>query len=76
MMTKIMNGKAPNYLEDLFKPKQLKTTLLLCDSDNKLEIPLPTTDCYKQSFSYSGAVLWNNLSTSERKAARLFSPSS
>ena len=29
-MTKIMNGKVPKYLEDLFKPKQSG------DSDNKL----------------------------------------
>ena len=38
-MTKIMNGKIPKYLEDLFKPKQSKTSLVLRDADNKLEIP-------------------------------------
>ena len=41
-----MNAKAPKYLEDLLKPKQSKTSLVLSDADNKLEIPLPTTDCY------------------------------
>ena len=70
-----MNGKVPKYLEDPFKPKKSKTSLVLRDTDNKLEMPLPTTDCYKQSISYSGAVLWNKLSSNERKAAIFFSPS-
>ena len=55
MMTKIMNRKAPKYLEDLFRPKQSKSSLVLRDAANKLEIPMPKTDCFKQSISYSGA---------------------
>ena len=76
MMTKIMNRKAPKYLEDLFRPKQSKSSLVLRDAVNKLEIPMPKTDCFKQSISYCGAILWNKLSTNERKAARFFSPCS
>ena len=60
----------------LIRPKQSKSSLVLRDAVNKLEIAMPKTDCFKQSISYSGAVLWNKLSTNERKAARLFSPSS
>ena len=63
----IMNEKASKYLEDLFKPKQSKMSLVLRDSGNKLKIPMPTTYFHKQSpVSYNGALLWNNLSTNER----------
>ena len=40
----------------------------LRDSENKLAVPLPRTNCYRNSFCYSGAVLWNNLPTDERQA--------
>ena len=73
LMTKIMNGKAPKYLEDLFRPSQSNTALVLRDSENKLAVPQPKTDCFKQSFSYSGALLWNNVTATERKVARFFS---
>ena len=63
-----MNGKALTYLEDLFKAKGK-----LRDSTNKLAVPLPKTDCYKQSISYSGSILWNNLATSERIAGNFLS---
>ena len=56
LMTYIMNGKAPRYPEDLFRQNQTSAALLLRDSDNKLAVPLPKTDCFKQSFSYSGAL--------------------
>ena len=39
-----MNGEAPKYLEDLWIVK----------SQIKPAVPLPKTNCYKQSFSYSG----------------------
>ena len=71
-MNKIMNGKAPTYLEDLFRPKQTVNQIELRDSINKLAVPLPKTDCYKQSISYSGSILWNNLATSERIAGNFF----
>ena len=70
LMTKIMNGKAPKYLEDLFRPSQSNTALVLRDSENKLAVPQPKTDCFKQPFSYSGALLWNNVTATERKVAR------
>ena len=56
LMTYRMNGKAPRYSEDLFMPKQTSAALLLRDSHNKLAVPLPKTDCFKQSFSYSWAL--------------------
>ena len=68
----IMNGKAPTCLEYLFRPKETANQIELRDSINQLAVPLPKTDCYKQSISYSGSILWNNLATSERIAGNFF----
>ena len=43
----------------------------LRDSENKLNIPLPRTNYYKNSFSYSGAILWNSLPCNLREAESL-----
>ena len=43
----------------------------LRDSENKLNVPLPRTNCYKNSFSYSGAILWNSLPCNLREAESL-----
>ena len=45
-MKKIMNGEAPKYLEDLFRPKEVNSQVDLRNSQNKLAVPLPKTDCY------------------------------
>ena len=42
-----------------------------CPSENKLAIPLPRTNYYKNSFSYRGAVLWNSLPSAARQATSL-----
>ncbi|RUA05525.1 MAG: hypothetical protein DSY43_04445 [Gammaproteobacteria bacterium] len=54
-----INNYAPPYLKYLFIPR--KSTYNLRDFENKLEIPKPRTDYLKRSFSYNGAVLWNDL---------------
>ena len=43
----------------------------LRDSENKLNVPLPRTNYYKNSFSYSGAILWNSLPCNLREAESL-----
>ena len=45
----------------------------LRDSEHKsvFNVPLPRTNYYKNSFSYSGAVLWNSLPLELRKAESL-----
>jgi len=43
----------------------------LRDSENKLAIPLPRTNYYKNSFGYSSAVLWNSLPSAGRQAKSL-----
>ena len=45
----------------------------LGDSENKLAVPLPRTNYYRNSFCYNGAVLWNNLSSDVRQAKSLTS---
>ena len=71
-MAKVMSGRAPKYIEDLFRTKEQITSLVLRDSSNKLVVPFPKTDCFKQSISYSGATFWNSLPRSERNAATFF----
>ena len=47
------------------------TSYNLRDSENKLAIPLPRTNYYKNSFGYSRAVLWNSLPSAARQATSL-----
>ena len=59
MVYKSLHGLAPDYLCSKFERR--KTAYNLRDSENKLNVPLPRTNYYKNSFSYSGATLWNSL---------------
>ena len=43
------------------------------DSENKLAVPLLRTNYYRNSFCYSGAVLWKNLPSDVRQAKSLTS---
>ena len=43
----------------------------LRDSVNKLFVPFPRTNFMKNSFTYSGAVLWNSLPCHVREAESL-----
>ena len=67
-MFKVTNGRAPEYIKDLLRPKEEITSLVLRDDGNKLTVPFPKTDCLKHSISYSGAILWNSLPRSQRNA--------
>ena len=67
-MFKILNGKAPKYMEDLFMRKEQRASVVLRNDENKLAVPFPRTDCLKKSISYNGAILWNSLPRSERNA--------
>ena len=72
MVYKSLNGLAPNYLSSKFiQRSDVITSYNLRDSDNKLAIPLPRTNYYKNSFGYSGAVLWNSLPSDARQATSL-----
>jgi len=72
MVYKSLNGLAPNYLSSKFiQRSDAITSYNLRNSDNKLAIPLPRTNHYKNSFGYSDAVLWNSLPSAARHATSL-----
>ena len=60
---------APDYLSSKFERREVAYNLR--DSENKLNVPLPRTNYYKNSFSYSGAILWNSLPCNLREAESL-----
>ena len=51
--------------------KRNETRYFLRDSVNKLFVPFPRTNFMKNSFTYSGAVLWNSLPCHVREAESL-----
>ena len=69
MVFKSLQGLAPDYLCSKFVHRD--SGYCLRDSVNKVNVPQPRTNYYKNSFSYSGAVLWNSLPLELRKAGSL-----
>ena len=59
LMYKWINNLAPSYLCNLFSPRT--SNYYFRNAKKKLMLPKPRTDYLKRSFSYSGAILWNNL---------------
>ena len=60
MVCKSFNNLVPGYLSSKFV-KRYETGYSLRDSVNKVIVPFPRTNFTKNSFSYSGAVLWNSM---------------
>ena len=58
----------PEYLSSRFVFRYDITSCRLRNTENKLALPLPRTNYLKKSFSYSGASLWNSLSSDLRAA--------
>ena len=69
MVFKSLQGLAPEYLCSKFV--LLDSGYCLRDFVNRVIVPQPRTNYYKNSFSYSGAVLWNSLPLELRKAESL-----
>ena len=69
MVYRSLHGLAPDYLSSRFEKRE--TIYCLRDSDNKLKVPLPRTNYYQRSFTYSGATLWNSLPCQARQAESL-----
>ena len=67
MMYKTMNDLAPEYLQSLFS--QRHSAYNLRNSEGRLTLSKPSTNYLKRSFSYSGAMLWNNLPKNFKNAA-------
>ncbi len=68
-MFKTINDLTPHYLRQLFESRSKGYNLR--NSENNLSVPQPRTNCGKRSFSYSGAVLWNELPQNVRAKALL-----
>ena len=60
MVYKSLNDLVPGYLSSKFV-KRYETRYSLRDSVNKVIVQFPRTNFMKNSFNYSGAVLWNSL---------------
>ena len=74
MVYKSLNGLSPDYLSCKFIPRNdINNSYDMRNSAFKLAAPLTRTNYYKNSFSYSGTVLWNSLPSNVRQAASLTS---
>ena len=71
MVYKSLNELAPDYLRLLFNSRNTITSYTLRDTDGKLAVPMPRTNYLKNSFAYSGAMLWNSLPLHLRQASSL-----
>ena len=69
MVFKSLNGLVPEYPTSKFI-KRNESNYSLRDSVNKL-VPFPRTNDMKNSFSYSGATLWNSLPCNIRESGPL-----
>ena len=63
---KCTHGLAPEYLQDRFLNRVLN--YFLRDSYNKFDVPLPHTNCFKNSFLFNRVVLWNGLLSTLQQA--------
>ena len=70
MVYKSLSDLVLGYLSPKFV-KLYETRYSLRDSVNKPIVPFPRTNYVKNSFSYSGAVLWNRLPGDMRDARLL-----
>jgi hypothetical protein len=70
MVHKSLHGPAPDYLQSIFVNRSSVANYSLRDTEGKLAIPTPRKN-YLNSFSYTGAVLWNNLPTGLRQTNNL-----
>ena len=68
MVYRSLNRLAPDYMRSMFTDRESVTSIQLRASEGKLAVPMPHTNYLKNSFSYSGAVLWNSLPIGLRQA--------
>ena len=73
-MYKILNNLvAPNLNRIFYKMSNCPISYNLRNSDTDLVLPQPKTEFKKRSFSYNGALFWNNLCVEAKKANTLTS---
>ena len=72
-MFKIFNNDCPTYLRERFHRTSEIHDYNLRGSNYDLQLPLPKTNFLKCSFSYWGAMAWNQLSNETREMGDLTS---
>ena len=72
-MFKIFNNVCPTYLREQFHRTSEIHDYNLRGSNYDLQLPLPKTNFLKRSFSYRGAMAWNQLSNETREMGDLTS---
>jgi hypothetical protein len=68
---KSINTLAPEYLRSKFVDRSCVSGYSLRDTVGKLAVPFPRINYLRNSFSYSGAVIWNSLPVELRQANSL-----
>ena len=63
IMYKSLHGMTPDYLSSIFVFRNDITSHRLRNTENILALPQPRNNNLKKSLSYSGARLWNSLSS-------------
>ncbi len=75
LMFKVANSLTPSYIKEMFTIQQVNENIPTLRSQvNGIEnfiIPRPYKEIFKQSLSYSGPVIWNNLPTVLRNVQTL-----
>ncbi len=69
LMFKILKGKAPTYLQQLFSVRSIGNNIR--NSKMRLNLPKPRTDYMKKSFCFSWDVLFNSFPQDIRKCQSL-----
>ncbi len=73
MAFKSINNLAPRYMSDMFKTIS-EIHCRVTRASNRQDLYLPASKhkvLYTDSFAYSGAIIWNNLSPSIRNCSNL-----
>ena len=75
-MYKISKSKTPSYINEMVNLRQVheNTTITRTCAKNNFLIPKPNKEIFKQSLTYSGPIIWNNLPTNikERTSTMAF----
>ena len=61
MMFKIINGRTPVHLKDMFAKNIGTSCYNLRTSRENIALPRARTDYYRNSFAFTGAKIWNSL---------------
>ena len=61
----------PDYLTEMFVDRSSVTNYTLRDTIRRLALPQPYTNYLKNSFSYSGSMLWNSFPVELRQSSSL-----